>query len=630
VGSFQELLQLLSFAAVISFMSSPILAYMNYRVMNCSNVPEGQSPEAFLTMLGWAGMLFLLLMGLGFLYVTFIRQDAVGSLVEFTELPTGQQRGPKKKGINLDRRPVAVMQSAPAFLDNLRRSSKMRTTVGRISLIRLAICLLLALSLTLSGCSDGGNNHRITLTVAAIEQNPNTYLDNGDIIGTDVDIASLAAEDAGIDLNFEMMDSAQQAIDLTQAGPKRALLGIAYSAERKDLFQWVGPISKGRYVIFAKKASGVGGNLNLQEAQGLDSIAAVEGWLETTTLEEHGFENLHTYPSYAAAYQAFVNDEVVAIAGDLMQLAVKVRGDYVIGVDIDPCYSYKTPFYYMAFSKDVDSSVIAAMQQSLNQLITEGVTLEVTKNYFPTATRQIIPDVLQLMTEVSPPLSIMTGPINNYSVDGASVDLVDEIQIRNGYQATINLTSWKDGFDTVQYLPNSAYFTTLRTDEREALVQWVGPIVATHPGLYTLASKELHIADLEEAKGLTAISTPHDWPNHIYLLDIGFENVDATSNDSSEAFQQLLDGAVDAMFTDAEAIDWLCQNAGIERADVVLQFAVPAADQEGWIAFSLETPAATVNQWQASLDTMWADGTFTEIWQRWFGDAALLTGELAP
>lgn len=68
-----NLLQLLSFAAVISFMTSPILAYMNYRVMSGSNVPQDQRPGVFLTLLSWAGMLFLLLMSIGFLYVTFIR-----------------------------------------------------------------------------------------------------------------------------------------------------------------------------------------------------------------------------------------------------------------------------------------------------------------------------------------------------------------------------------------------------------------------------------------------------------------------------------------------------------------------------------------------------------------------------
>ncbi|MDD2557578.1 MAG: transporter substrate-binding domain-containing protein [Desulfuromonadaceae bacterium] len=506
----------------------------------------------------------------------------------------------------------------------------MQSTPDSINARKLAIWFVLAICLALTGCSDSSNHHREILTVATIEQAPNSYTENGSIVGTDVDIAKLVAADSGIDLKFEMLDAAQEAIEITQAGPNRALLGIAYSAERADLFQWVGPISKGRYVIFAKKSTGIGSNLGLEKAQGITSIAVVEGWLETTTLEKIGFTNLKRYPSYAEAYQAFDTNEVMAIASDLMQLVIKVRGKYVIVDDMDLCFTYKTPFYYMAVSKDVEGSVIDAMQQHLNARIMDESTLTVVKDYFPTAIKQIIPDVLQLMTEVSPPFIFKTGPINNYSLEGSSIDVVTEIQRRNGYQETIHLTTWVDGSDIVQYLPYSAYFTTVRTPEREESVQWVGPITAMHPGLYTLASKNLEIANLAAAKGLSAISTPYSWPSYLYLLDQGFTNVDGSYHDNLQSFQGLLNGEVDATFIDAEAIDWLCEKTGTARAAIVLQFEEPAAYQEGWIAFSHTTPEATIKQWQASLDAMRADGTFAEIWQKWFGDAPLPTGELAP
>lgn len=69
----QNLLQLLSFAAIVSFVTSPILAYINYRVMNGSNVPVEERPGLFLKLLSLAGLLFFLLMTSGFVYVTFIR-----------------------------------------------------------------------------------------------------------------------------------------------------------------------------------------------------------------------------------------------------------------------------------------------------------------------------------------------------------------------------------------------------------------------------------------------------------------------------------------------------------------------------------------------------------------------------
>ncbi|WP_242492667.1 NRAMP family divalent metal transporter [Methanolobus psychrotolerans] len=69
----QSLMQLLSFAAIVSFVTSPILAYINYKVMNGSNVPIEDRPGPFLKLLSWTGLLFFLLMTVGFIYVTFIR-----------------------------------------------------------------------------------------------------------------------------------------------------------------------------------------------------------------------------------------------------------------------------------------------------------------------------------------------------------------------------------------------------------------------------------------------------------------------------------------------------------------------------------------------------------------------------
>ncbi len=66
-----NLIQLLTFAAVISFLTSPILAWINFKVMNGPNVPVSERPGAFLKSLSWAGLGFFLLMTLGYVYVLF-------------------------------------------------------------------------------------------------------------------------------------------------------------------------------------------------------------------------------------------------------------------------------------------------------------------------------------------------------------------------------------------------------------------------------------------------------------------------------------------------------------------------------------------------------------------------------
>lgn len=69
----KNLLQLLSFAAVISFITSPVLAYINYSVMNGENVPEQHRPGWMLTTISFVGIAFFATMTLGYVYVTFVR-----------------------------------------------------------------------------------------------------------------------------------------------------------------------------------------------------------------------------------------------------------------------------------------------------------------------------------------------------------------------------------------------------------------------------------------------------------------------------------------------------------------------------------------------------------------------------
>ncbi len=69
----ENLLQLLTFAAIVSFLTSPILAYINFKVMNGSNVPPADRPGLFLTALSWIGLAFFATMTAGYLYVTFMR-----------------------------------------------------------------------------------------------------------------------------------------------------------------------------------------------------------------------------------------------------------------------------------------------------------------------------------------------------------------------------------------------------------------------------------------------------------------------------------------------------------------------------------------------------------------------------
>ncbi|MFO7832155.1 MAG: transporter substrate-binding domain-containing protein [Desulfuromonadaceae bacterium] len=480
-----------------------------------------------------------------------------------------------------------------------------------------ALMALMALSLFFSGCSDSSDGSSPSISISAVELSPNSFTAEGEIVGIDVDIASAAMDNAGIDYVIEMEDDWATAYNKTLEGPNHAVLSIGYSAEREDLFKWVLPTSSSGYYVFAKKETGLGSTLGLNGTKAVDSIAVVTDWLETTSLEELGFENLVYYSSYDEAVAALLNDEVAAMASDGKQFAYNLQGQFSFTDDFDVCFAYKSVYYAMALSKDVDDEVVAAIQASLDDLVRQKETLAIVQEYFPNTNETLVPDILQLFTEVAPPFNYYTGSIINPEIQGSSVDFVAAIQARNDYASNVKITGWLDAYTTVQYLPNSALFTTARTPEREELFQWVGPIATLRGSFYTLSDSGIIIQNLDQAKSLNSVATPSDWYTHAYLLDNGFENIVATSMSPVEAFNQLLNGEVEALFMYDEGIDWLCDKTSTPEEDVVKQF--EETYDEGYIAFSLNTPTEIVERWQQNLDAMREDGTYQTIWEQWFG-----------
>jgi Mn2+/Fe2+ NRAMP family transporter len=67
-----NLLQLLSFAAIISFLTTPVIAAINFWVMLGDNVPEAHRPGLVMKVLSWLGIIFFVGMSAGFVYTHFV------------------------------------------------------------------------------------------------------------------------------------------------------------------------------------------------------------------------------------------------------------------------------------------------------------------------------------------------------------------------------------------------------------------------------------------------------------------------------------------------------------------------------------------------------------------------------
>lgn len=479
--------------------------------------------------------------------------------------------------------------------------------------------IVLGLALIISSCNKNDkleNEIRIT----GIEFVPNCFVDSNEIVGYDVDIATEALLQTDLDFSFSLSDTWEEAYNATLKGPNRALVTVGYSVNNRNLFKWAGPTSQGMYYIFARKKYGIGLLNSIEESKKIESIGVVRNWLETTTLEDMGFQNLVYYNTYDEALTAFKNDEVKTIASDMAHFLKKLPSGYYVQ-EVEAVTRYLTVFYYIAFSKDVDDAIVEKCQKAIETMIKDQTTLSIMQKYLSVVTPQYIPGTIQLFTEVSPPFNYYSGTGSSLKTEGSSTEIINEIQRRNGFVDKINITTWTDAYNTVLYLPNSAIYSTARNPERENLFQWVGPVSSLRACFYTLTSSGITIQNLEQAKTLNSIATPKDWHTHNFLKNNNFQNIVATSVTPNDAFDQLVNGEVEALFLSDVAVKWLSNKEGVANSTISEQ--MEAYSYKCYIAFSLNTPASVVEQWQTNLDNMRTDGTFATIWSKWFGDIAM-------
>ncbi len=219
---------------------------------------------------------------------------------------------------------------------------------------------------------------------------------------------------------------------------------------------------------------------------------------------------------------------------------------------------------------------------------------------------------LCMMTNSNPPFSFMD---ENSQLSGQSSDVVREIMRRVGENATIEMVDWGDALASVKSMKQTAIFSAAQAPPRNWSVKWVGPIASTDDVFWAPISNATgHTWSLDEAKRAGPVCVLNNTARQIYLQNNGFESIVAVQK-HSECVRKLADGDVALWFGGRQGTDALAAEAGV---DPLLFWPVRTAETKNYyIAFSSDTPDATIAQWQAALRQMKEDGTLANITSRY-------------
>ncbi len=223
---------------------------------------------------------------------------------------------------------------------------------------------------------------------------------------------------------------------------------------------------------------------------------------------------------------------------------------------------------------------------------------------------------LTILTEEYPPVTYM----KDGTVSGFVTDIVREIMARQKVSDTIRLVPWDEAYNTALKNPNVVLFSTERTQKREELFQWVGPVGKNSAILYAKKGSGIKLATLDDAKKLKAIATTKDWFTEQYLKGRGFTNLVSSPLPAANV-RQLMDGSAQvSIFTDI-TVPEIVRNAGYTMDNIEPVFTV--SNTYFYIAMSRGTPAETVRKWQSILDDLKKDGTFERIYRKYIPGADL-------
>jgi len=201
-------------------------------------------------------------------------------------------------------------------------------------------------------------------------------------------------------------------------------------------------------------------------------------------------------------------------------------------------------------------------------------------------------------------------------ITGQSTDIVKEIQKQLNLETEIQIMPWSDGYEYTLANSDVALYSTSRTEEREDLFHWVGPIGSDEYIFYGLKSSDLKLESLEEAKKFGKIAVIKDDARQQFLQQNGLTNLVFFENDT-ECYKALKDGEVDLVVGSKITMPEMVKSAGIKPA--MLRAVYILKQTPFYIAFNKNTSPQIVENWQNALNLLKGNGTYDNILAKWSG-----------
>lgn len=213
-------------------------------------------------------------------------------------------------------------------------------------------------------------------------------------------------------------------------------------------------------------------------------------------------------------------------------------------------------------------------------------------------------DKVLWMTEEFPPFNyIMEGELQ-----GIAVDIVEKLFQRVGAPQTrksIVSQPWARSYSALQKRPGTALFVVTRTEEREHLFKWVGPLTKAKNVLIGVKKDrgacQINLAACrvgavrDDAAGQLFLHQNAAYKKKLLLVNSAQTGLKMLSRDRTDLFAY-----------DETVVKWQLDEMGMSFEN--FEIVAILSENDHYIAFHKDTPETLINRYQQALDDLKAEG----------------------
>lgn len=217
------------------------------------------------------------------------------------------------------------------------------------------------------------------MTILTENLPPLNYVQDGVLVGPSVDLVREIQRRVGSYEQIEVYPWAR-AYKIALEEKNIVLFSMTYTEERYDKFKWIGPISKKRDILVAKKGSGI--NIgSLEDAKKVGRIGTLRDDNKEILLKSYGFTNLDPVSDEQKNAQKLVLGRIDLWVTKIPGLITVCKLAGVDPNEIEEVYHIREIDHMIAFSKKTPDETVQLWKNAFNEMLADGTIMQIRRKW---------------------------------------------------------------------------------------------------------------------------------------------------------------------------------------------------------------------------------------------------------